>query len=936
MTIENLIAKLRDSYNLSLKRKNPVVRLSIKLYKEHQSKRIDKAKKLADKIYKLSNIDRIIDSQAYIQAIEIETLNEISEDNQFILQYAKDYFKTTYELDLKKKGESPELIDQILKRTGKATKEKFEEVLRGFDVHALCEKIWSGDLNNNPSLVEELLSLNDFQINQLLIEFKILPARKLARFFYKCINSNPLDIDSIRLIFQNKNEAEISNIIEVLEEEFLFKEGQEQVLFRGWLKSKLTQIQFEEINRLLLGLNLDELADRISKIFINPNLYLEKLAKILSTRFGDIYNTNYYYNNPRELELIIAPFTNSLIYYLPKEEFLNLKKILYEKHEIEISDELYTFFWNKSLTDTIFNFEKSIANYNANNQDVSLFEYLKAVTGISNDDYYQNVLTHLFPLLAISPYNKFHIEKLYLSLIGKNLFDTISNFSNSVKNKRDNLTNLIEIISNGYANINLNLELQDFLKSNDLITNKHSNLVDEFNKFLNSTKSISESSDNILSFLSKLSQDQLLGLIMLYPMDNQSFLDVLSKKTSPSLLIKLKNILNGFKPKDLINKLDGSSSLFNFSPLEVALLSKEYQQSKNLDLGSLFEKNISKIPLYYHNSIHLKNSIINQKCFETKEISDFISKYKEDFYQANFIELAYNHLFSTRELCHESSFGNLRFALQIQKNYNFLTIEDCIKIMSILDFLPINLIFDIYKLANNKEKDLETAKILHGIFRQYQDKLENIETLYYILDREKSLRQRIYDFSLIPTDSSLTLLLLDGYDPEKIIYQIRDYVSKYSGEELGEKICSLLDETNLKIIPTDKNWKGEFYHQVRIRYKLITGDELVELLKSKKVPTKGLGLNLLCYLFYGEMSKQAIDFRKIIKKSENAENDLYAIFRNLKLAELERAIDMYENYYTAIIEDEIASIKRDEKINAALLKKAKDAKQWEDDYFKNK
>lgn len=934
--MKDIIDKISLAQQKSTIRKKPVVRLSVKLYKEHQNRRIEKAKKIADKIYLLSNIDRVIDPIAYIQTIESETLNEISEDNQFILDFAKNYFKKTYELDLKKKGESPELIDQILKRTGKSTKEKFEKVLSGFNVHSLCERIWSGELtNDNSALYNELDSLTNFQMNELLSEFKILPSRKLARFFYKCINSNPVDINSIKLIFQNKSHSEILEVIEVFEEEFLFKEGQEQVLFKGWLKSKLSTSDFEEIYEILSGINLDKIAIEISKIFDNPNFYLNNLANILSSKFGDIYNTDCFFENQNELELSIKPFINSLIYFLSKQDFLDLQKILIDKYNIQLTEKIYSFFWNRSLIDVVFNFEKSIANYDIHNKNVTLFDYESSITHKIIDNSYKTLLTHLFPLLSISPYNKFYFNKLYSGLIGKEFLETVNNFYTTINiGKKSNLDNLIEIIINGYVNINFNNNLQDFAESNILTDKAKSTHFEEFNKLLNTTKSIEESTKNILTFLSKLTKNDLLDLIMFYPIDNQSFLDVLTKKTSPSLIVKLKILLNGFIANEIVEKIDSSSNLFQYSPIEIALLNKEYQKTKNLDLISLFDNFISKIPLYFNKSIELKNSIVNEKCLNSNEINDFINYYKDDFYQARFIELAYNYLFSSREFCNETTCGELKLAVQIQKNNNFLTKEDCIKILSILNLLPVNLIFEIYELANKKDKNFETAKILHSIFRKHQEQLNNIKTLYYILDQEKTLRQRIYDFKLIPTDSSLTLLLLDGFDPEKIIYQIQDFVEKYSGEELGEKICSLLDEENLKIIPTDKNWKGEFYHQIRIRHKLITGNELIELLKSKKVPSKGNGLNLLCYLFYGEMSKQAIDIRKIIKKSENPENDLYVIFKNLKLAELERAIDMYENYYTANIEDNILSIQNDKKLNSELLKLAKAAKQWEDDYFK--
>lgn len=954
MSKELFIKRLKELSSKAPKRPKRTVRLTPSAFIKHDKKRIETAENLAKKIYDLSNTKRIIDIEAYISAINKSVLSKNSEDNQYILKYSQEYFQTSYSKILKKQGESTSMLDQIIKRTGKDSHDRISATLKGFNASVIAEKLWTASIEDLENLILECSELTDKQLSELITEFDSIPSKKISYSIKQCLNTSRPDLKSIEILLQNKTKEEIQKIISIYEEFYILKDGEDNSSFKDSIEN-LKEEDKQALNNILEGIDLNLICENIDFTLNNITSLYNVLAEEKSKEYGLILNSFEIKNSSDSLnkELYAKPFIESMIYFLELEQFEELNSILFEKFGYKLTSQLYSLNYIKTPISLCLELDKSI-NSIIMDQDlskvVSRSIYKQCIYKLKGDndfidynDTYLKVLAILFPLFSVKNSVQRSFNSNMKAIAGLDAIDLCHKLLKSIGLDKDSdIKNLTQILSNNLQHTYVKQDLANyvenfFAKQKD---NDTDGAVKEIQKCIKERNNIKEKSLKLLNLFSSFNPTIIEGILDGYLKETEERLLVtISKTTTPATLIRIKNILKGFNTSNILDKINNSEYevLFSLSPLEIALTDNEFKKEKGISLIDYFKREESKhiylIPAYSPLTAKYKSIIVDQNSFKEEQANEFISYFKENKLLLKYFELSYDNLFSSFKNSSERTFGTFRSTITIRSLDNSIPQTSCVKLLSLLDNLPVDLTFNISDIIENENKDFEAAKKLHEIFKSHKNKMFSIKALYLLYNTEKSLREKLYEFNLIPTDSSLTLLLLDGYDPEKIIYEIEEYINTLSGNDLGERITGLLDEAN-KTIPDDPNWRGEMYHQIRIRYKLITGKELVETLKSKKIPLKGSGLNAICYKLYGEMAKKCVDLRVALFKSSDPYNDVNKIFKNLKAAELERAIDMYENYYTSLIEDDIKKQIVDDKQSEPLIKKALEAKQWENDYFK--
>ncbi|MCB0334738.1 MAG: hypothetical protein KDD62_00490, partial [Bdellovibrionales bacterium] len=269
-----------------------------------------------------------------------------------------------------------------------------------------------------------------------------------------------------------------------------------------------------------------------------------------------------------------------------------------------------------------------------------------------------------------------------------------------------------------------------------------------------------------------------------------------------------------------------------------------------------------------------------------------------------------NRLFSRFNYCFERKYGTLLQRLRVLGSLGLVPRSAFSEAILLLEGIEPSITSRLNLLLVNPDISPEDLSQVESLLIENKSNLKTIKKSYNALDEEQTLRETIYGLRLPLRIKNRLILALDGYNPAGIAAEVHEAVTVHRAHVLAERLHAILatpsKETVNSRIPSNPNWTDEMYNQIRLAYRARYGKQLVSVLRSKEVPLKGLGLNLLCFKLYGEVSKRVVDLRRIVKAIQSnpgleQQRKLEAAF--IKLIEStvpalrERMFDMYGAYY---------------------------------------
>ncbi len=974
MTADKILEKIREILSAQSVsdyiRPITVNRLKLKDYQKHQEERIKVAKTLADNIYNLSNLERVIDPQAYQSIFKRNLAGRTSEDNQFILKYAQKYFREHFGEAIKRNGESPEIIEQIVKRTGKDTRIQFEAVIAGFNAQQLAQKIYRIDLTQIKSLTliqTELERLDPEQLRELQAEIKIIYLREIAELTNKFLDPQKPDFRCLQLLLQNKTNQEIEKVIKIIEESYLLKEGQDTPGFTNWLEKNFAGYDLQTIKRALSGLNLNYLAEEINWIFTNSELLWVDFAGLQTQKLGKlILHVDHNQSKTSQLnrEIRLRPFIQAITYFLHQTQFESLNALILSSYGYQLTTEFYLPLEEPTPLNNYLKLEKALtglASKDSNKMEVCSSDYRNSLHNLTKQDSsfdnsppFNIILARLLFIYTISEEQLVLFKDSCLSNSKNNLFDILQK-NLTQKNHRYDYSNLIEVLSSGLAQQITDFEINDHfdrLVSRNSLTENLKYLADVERKLLNLIENFDitpeEKAVLLINELQKLNRQELIDIDRLFYFKNDSSLLLKIKPLiSPAAFLKVQIILCGFNPK-----LEAKSVIENFNwkkllqltPLQVALLDSELKKAHSITLLDFLEKQtVSEVPedillapAFFPLASQLKQKILEPQAWGNLETEYVLNNFRNTPTRLKALEVAYNLLFSNQELSQESSLGSWRNSFIVQVQQKNIDKIEYTNLLSLAEGIPITLIPEISKITTASDRGIEDLHQLDLILRTYRPNLKIIKMLYLIFDGELSLRERIYKFKVLPRDENLSLLLLDGYDPEKLA---QEFITLFkSPNKLSvQSIYDLLNPKYSTVIPIKDNWKEEMYHQLRIRYEIFCGRRLVtDILTLVKDQSELEIVRKICDLLYGDMSTKCFALQQALLATNADPKLIVKKLQNFKPSQVEQMDHLYSSYFGLSLVEELVKFfpdDEDDRFAEALFLRSSE---WEQEKLKLK
>lgn len=940
-----MITRLRE---LELQEFTPhsTLRLSAGEYAEYNSVRNATAKELADRINKLSNIDRVIEKSAYHNAINAAISECNSEDTQYILKFAKSYFREKYGEEIKRRGESPELIDQIIKRLEKEGREEFEKALSGFNVEELIEKIYTAtpllSVPEHLELTQTLEQLPDHQLQELIYRFRKEHSYRCAKVLKSCLSPQGTDLTSIKLLFNNKTGARIAEIISCYEDLFILSPEKNPLSFEQYLAESGASQALQSIKPFLEGYQNNTLAQKISWILNNLDKLCLQLERI-SQKSQFIYSVLHDYSQiskPEFKELYARPFINSLIYDFTTEQFHHLNTELKDSHGIELLPELYLCNAPQNIFKSSQHLNKSLTNTGAaigGNEVFPLGLYRTAIDSLINPE--QTVFLEdalkiaalTYPLMQLSSDNLYLLNETAILFNGKNLEELL-----------DPLNEINPLVFKNHLALAMTGNSAGFKELSQKLFYLEEQIT-IVQQVIATPLPTAQTAARFFALL-KGALDGLPQAAQIAFFKNFAALEKLNNldpflqnQLGAAQYLHLKLLLKGFKTKDVLTPGTLGPNflkLLHYTPIEAALALKECNEQEEFKISADLQKsriaNILLPAIFKFTEVSSIKSALDLNKFSDADAQKFIDYYQASPAELEIFETAYNLLYGAWEFCLEPCQGDYRNALFFELGQKNISRSSFSAMILVFEKLPLDLLQTLQTLTRTASKDLPTLLQLQKIFREHRTKLTIIQKLFLVIDGEKSLRQRIYDFKVMPRDENLTVLLLDGFDPVKLAERIDQTVSMQNGQQLAAAVANLLASDSVQI-PKDRNWQEEMYHQVCIRYEQITGTKLIGDLLVKRVDPHSEELHNIANCLYGNMFQTALKISQIFSNPEQGESihSVLDILKILKPADIERLQDAYLTYFGEDLESLLISQLSEEKHQNNVRKLFEDSRNWE-------
>jgi hypothetical protein len=343
----------RQDYYIELSRRK---RFSEDEWEEICNWRNKMGAELARHVYHLTNSERETEIQIYIDTINSYILEQDSDDNIAILEIAQNCFRERYGIDIKNRGQSPELLDQIVHRTGAHTREQFKKLLQGFDVKLIANSLWNALVSRNSNsiakLEQEIELLTAKQRLELDFEFARIPAIKISEQLHHClIDDSDLNtgygiILENELVenFRHRTKEEIQEIIAVYDDLYHCDHTSEKYpSFAEALQNSLKGACYDRALKILEGFNAEELALQLFTNIQAPHEVLDRHDNQHGLHFDFAGNFREDYSDcPASLrELLVQHENDKLLDGLNSKHFEAVNKILSENYDLSLDPTLY-------------------------------------------------------------------------------------------------------------------------------------------------------------------------------------------------------------------------------------------------------------------------------------------------------------------------------------------------------------------------------------------------------------------------------------------------------------------------------------------------------------------------------------------------------------------------------------------------------------------
>ena len=343
----------RQDYYIELSRRK---RFSEEEWEELCNWRSKMGAELARHIYHLTNTERETEIQIYVDTINSYILEQDSDDNIAILEIAQSCFRERYGIDIKNRGQSPELLDQIVHRTGAHTREQFKKLLQGFDVKLIANSLWNALVARNTNSIskveQELEILTPKQRLELDFEFARIPAIKISEQLHQCLiddqdlNTGYGIILENELIenFKHRSREEIQAIIAVYDDLYHCDHTTERYpSFAEALQNSLKGTCYDRALKILAGFDPEELALQIYTNIQSPHEVLDRHEHQQGLHFDFAGNFREDYSDfPVSLrELLVQHENDKLLDGLNSKHFEAVNRILSDSYGLSLDPTLY-------------------------------------------------------------------------------------------------------------------------------------------------------------------------------------------------------------------------------------------------------------------------------------------------------------------------------------------------------------------------------------------------------------------------------------------------------------------------------------------------------------------------------------------------------------------------------------------------------------------
>lgn len=330
-------------------------RLNPETIRAMDQERIQRGEELARAIYDLTNVSWEKDLSVYIETIKESVAGYPSQMNQAILQTAKEKFLEHYQHQIRERGESPKIEDQIVKRVGRENRARVEEVLDGFNARRLARFVWKAHQEKDQDailrIMDDVFELSNDQVRELREAYAIQPLIDLAKSLEEALHRKSLtgnahpDVDRIEYILFGRTENEIRQIIFQYDEKYHFeRKGKEDVIraFREEVQD-LDEGTRARIVRALRGFQAEVFADEIREDFENYHKYQEAIYHSgVSERFSGEFREARPECTIQQRELLLWPYLEPKLRKLSAQQFRKVNRILEKESGIVLSPDLYS------------------------------------------------------------------------------------------------------------------------------------------------------------------------------------------------------------------------------------------------------------------------------------------------------------------------------------------------------------------------------------------------------------------------------------------------------------------------------------------------------------------------------------------------------------------------------------------------------------------
>jgi hypothetical protein len=143
-------------------------------------------------------------------------------------------------------------------------------------------------------------------------------------------------------------------------------------------------------------------------------------------------------------------------------------------------------------------------------------------------------------------------------------------------------------------------------------------------------------------------------------------------------------------------------------------------------------------------------------------------------------------------------------------------------------------------------------------------------------------------------------LLCLGYAPDLLAQKLREAILENRGAELGKVLLALLMEEGsagqIAVVPDDENWRPQMMEQTRLSYHERFGPGLVDDLRTRGVPDKEL--HKICYRLFGtDCAEMAVRLYTLLVEGDDAIERFAELLRSADSLLIRRVTQFFAEFF---------------------------------------